>query len=146
MTEQGVNALNTMNEKANNMAALHIPVSNVQVSTDFYVNKLGFTLRRAPQTDDKGYTNALLRLGNFPTTIFLHETTDIVNIHFRNYTNTFIHAVFEINTATIEEFYKELREEGVRVGPRYDNPGCGKYFDLYDPDGHVIKVCQGWDG
>lgn len=70
------------------------------ISTDFYVNQLGFTLRRSPQTSKDGYTHALFKLGNSPR---------------------------------------------VRLGSCYDNPGCGKYFDLYDPDGHVIKVCQGWN-
>jgi hypothetical protein len=36
------------------------------------------------------------------------------------------------------------RQGGVKVGERYDNPGCGKYFDFYDPDGHMMKVCQDW--
>lgn len=132
-----------MEKRANALVCLHIPVTDLDKSTDFYVNRLGFTLERPPRRNKEGYANALLRIGNSPT-IFLHETTDLVKLHFVNYSNTFTHAVLEIHTEHIEEFYNSLQEEGIPVEARYDNPGCGKYFDLYDPDGHRIKVCQDW--
>lgn len=132
-----------MKYAANALVCLHIPVSNLQISTDFYVNQIGFTLERSPQRNIEGYSNSLLRLGDSPI-IFLHETTDVVALQFQNYTNTFTHAVFEIHTEHIEEFYRKLKQDGVKVGERYDNPRCGKYFELYDPDGHMMKVCQDW--
>lgn len=131
-----------MNYGANALVCLHIPVSDLQKSTDFYVNQIGFTLERPPQRGNEGDSNSLLRIGNSPT-IFLHETTDIVNLQFRNY-HKFTHAVLEIHTEHIEDFYLKLKQAGVKVGERYDNPGCGKYFDFYDPDAHMMKVCQDW--
>ena len=132
-----------MNYGANALVCLHIPVSNLQKSTDFYVNQIGFTLERPPQRGNEGDANSLLRLGDSPT-IFLHETTDVVRLQFQNYAKTYTHAIFEIHTERIEEFYRKLKQGGVEVGDRYDNPGCGKYFDVYDPDGHMMKVCQDW--
>ncbi|MCJ8010767.1 VOC family protein [Paenibacillus sp. KQZ6P-2] len=120
---------------------LHLPVSNVEKSVDFFVKQLGFELVRG---QEKGkYTNALIKIGNSPT-IFLSPVMKVENALKFESVNQKEHAIFEIGTKDIDSLYKQLKEEGVRVTDRYDNPGCGKYFEVYDPDGHMFCVCQDW--
>lgn len=121
-------------ERAIGLHIINIAVANLEKSIDFYVNNLGFELKRAPNP----YTNAILGIGK-SLSIFLHQRGD-------DKTNeiTCQSVWLEIGTKNIELFYQHLLAENVRVSERYDNPGCGKYFDVYDPDGHRIIVCQDW--
>ncbi|WJH33502.1 VOC family protein [Paenibacillus sp. CC-CFT747] len=121
-------------ERAIGIHIISVAVSDLEKSVDFYVKHLGFELKRAPDP----YPNAILSIGNSPS-IFLHQQEDYKPNEKNNQS-----VWFEMGTRNIELFYANLLAENVRVSERYDNPGCGKYFDVFDPDGHRIIVCQDW--
>ena len=130
-----------MVERVMGLHGIHVPVTKVEKSVEFYVEHLGFELIRG-QEDGK-YTNALIKIGNSPT-IFLSPVDQVESELKFSSVDKKEQALFEVGTRDIDGLYKQLQAEGIRVTERYDNPGCGKYFDVYDPDGHMICICQDW--
>jgi catechol 2,3-dioxygenase-like lactoylglutathione lyase family enzyme len=123
-------------ERAHNFILISIPVSDVEQSFKFYVEKLGFEPKRQP---DK-YGNAIVRIGESPDIFLCQQQEDQSrepNVGRKG-------IGLEVGTKDIEQFYAQLKSEDVKVGERYDNPGCGRYFDVYDPDGNKVTVCQDW--
>lgn len=116
------------NERAVGMHIINFAVRDLEKSFEFYVDRLGF--KRTGSREVRITKN---------TKIWLHQIDNMddkpneVSMHW-----------FEIGTNNIEQFYQKLKEENVPVGERYDNPGCGRYFDVYDPEGRKITVCQDW--
>lgn len=118
----------TRKERAVGMHIINFLVRDLEKSFEFYVDRLGFERTGSRE----------VRITK-STKIWLHQVEDTVNIP-----NDVSMHWFEIGTKDIEQFYQKLKEENVTVSDRYDNPGCGRYFDVYDPDGRKITVCQDW--
>jgi RNA polymerase sigma factor (sigma-70 family) len=121
------------------VSCINFPVSNVEISAEWYVKYLGCILVREPKQFN-GETNAIIKLGEDGPTVFLHEEKERTPLHF---TRKGIPAsIFELRTEDIESFYKQLKDEGVQVGERYDNLPCAKYFNVIDPDGNTISIAE----
>jgi catechol 2,3-dioxygenase-like lactoylglutathione lyase family enzyme len=123
-------------ERTHNFILISIPVSDVEQSFKFYVDKLGFEPKRMPDR----HGNAIVRIGNSHD-IFLCQRNEGQS---GEPYNGRMGIGLEVGTKDIERFYAQLKTEDVKVGERYDNPGCGRYFDVFDPDGHKLTVCQDW--
>jgi predicted enzyme related to lactoylglutathione lyase len=123
-------------ERAHYFVWITIPVSDVEQSFRFYVERLGFEPKRSPDR----HGNAIVRIGNSPD-IFLSQQDEGQS---REQFKGRMGIGFEVGTKDIESFYAQLKSEGATVGERYDNPGCGRYFDVFDPDGNKLIVCQDW--
>lgn len=113
--------------RATTMHIINMAVNNLEKTRAFYLENLGFEPLGQRQI---GVSDS--------HKLFLHERSEVVDPIEDPLT------WFEIATYDIEGFYQTLKNEGCRVSERYDNPGCGKYFDVYDPDGRRIIVCQDW--
>ncbi|RKN80569.1 VOC family protein [Paenibacillus ginsengarvi] len=118
-----LDSTSTNNARAVGMHVINFAVSNLEKSFEFYVDRLGFEKTGSRE----------VRI-NKSTKIWLHQIEDI-----KDKSNELSMHWFEVGTKDIEQFYKKLKEENVLVGERYDNPGCGRYFDVYDPDGRKLQ-------
>ncbi|MBD2865116.1 VOC family protein [Paenibacillus oceani] len=100
----------------------------IKLSFEYYVDRLGFSKTGSREVRITNSTKIWMHpLGN------AEDKPNDVSMHW-----------FEIGTIDIEGFNQKLKEENVPVSDRYDNPGCGRYFDVYDPDGRKITVSQDW--
>lgn len=120
------------------LACIKMPVRNLERSVDWYVNRLGCILLRAPIK----HKSAVIQLGNEGPEVLLFEQPEIIPLHFtRNGEQV---PMFELRTEDIDGFYAQLKKENVRVTERYDN-SCGKYFQVFDPDGIMITILEWYD-
>jgi RNA polymerase sigma factor (sigma-70 family) len=122
------------------VSCLNFPVSNVEISAEWYVKHLGCILVRRPIRGADGGMNAIIKIGEDGPSVFLHEELERTPLHFIR--NGKPASLFELRTMDIEAFYLQLKEEGVKVGERYDNEPCSKYFDVCDPDGNTISIAE----
>ncbi|RKN80570.1 VOC family protein [Paenibacillus ginsengarvi] len=120
-------------------ACFNLTVSDVFVSTDWYVKHLGCRVVREPQRFMDGSANSQIKIG--VQTVFLHESSDRVKIHY-THSNGSMGSIFELRTENIDEFYEQLLKEGVHVFERFDNLPCAKYFKVADPDGNVLSIME----
>lgn len=122
------------------ISCINLPVSNVEVSAQWYVQHLGCILVREPVRFSNGEMNAIVKMGEEGITVMLHEELERTPLHFMR--NGKPASLFELRTMDIDGFYHQLQEEGVVVGERYDNEPCAKYFNVCDPDGNTISIAE----
>lgn len=117
------------------LACIKLPVGNLERSVDFYVRHIGSILVREP---DK-WREAVIKLGVEGPDVLLFEQSELMTLHFSHHGKET--PIFELRTDNIDEFHALLTKEGMRVAERYDNE-CGKYFQVYDPDGNRITIVE----
>lgn len=126
------------------VSCIELPVKDMQRAVNFYVFQLGFYLdtskNRLPI--EPGNTEVFI----YPASganIMLTQTDGEERLTFTHQGRPNHVLILEVNE-DIEKYYKKLTEAGVRISPIKDSGGSGKSFDVYDPDGNLIKLWFGY--
>ncbi|MBT2653124.1 MULTISPECIES: VOC family protein [Oceanobacillus] len=123
-----------MNEKLWRIGTTYIPVSDIELSANWYVEKLGARVNY--QDDDK----CILDLAN--QSIFLVRSPSGQNANFIDLAGEEHFSItFEVDGVKSLEFLRlELAVDDVRVGELEDRGHAGRNFVFYDPDGNKFDV------
>jgi catechol 2,3-dioxygenase-like lactoylglutathione lyase family enzyme len=123
-----------MGEKLVRIGTTYIPVTNVDLSADWYVKKLGAEL--SYKDNDK----AILNLAN--QSIFLVKSNENQSSNFFDqYGNERFSITFEVNGLNaLEAIHKEFKQSDIRVGEIEDRGHAGRNFVFYDLDGNKFDV------
>ncbi|KQL27352.1 VOC family protein [Psychrobacillus sp. FJAT-21963] len=123
-----------MNNKLLRVGTTYIPVSNVELSSEWYKNKLGAEL--SYKDEDK----AILNFAN--QSLFLVRAKDGQSSNFLD-----IHGeerfsmTFEVNGLdALETIHKDFLEKEIKVGGIENRGHAGRNFVFYDPDGNKFDV------
>jgi hypothetical protein len=123
-----------MKEKLVRVGTTYIPVSNVDISAEWYVNKLDAELSYKDQ--DK----AILNLANqsmFLVKSIENQTSNFIDSH----GNERFSLTFEVSgLGALETMHKEFMENEIRVGNIENRGHAGKNFVFYDLDGNKFDV------
>jgi len=123
-----------MGEKLLRVGTTYIPVTNVDLSSDWYVNKLGAELSYKDQ--DK----AILNIAN--QSIFLVKSNENQSSNFFDiYGDERFSLTFEVNGLNaLEAIHKDFKHSEIRVGEIEDRGHTGRNFVFYDLDGNKFDV------
>lgn len=123
-----------MNEKLLRVGTTYLPVTNVELSSEWYVNKLGAELNYID--NDK----AILNLAN--QSIFLVKSRENQNSNFYDiYGNEQFSITFEVNGLdALESIHKDFIEKEIKSGDIENRGHAGKNFVFYDIDGNKFDV------
>lgn len=123
-----------MSEKLLRVGTIYIPVSNVELSSEWYVNKLGAELSY------KDVDKAILNFAN--QSIFLVKSNENQSSNFYD-----IHGeerfslTFEVNgLSALEAIHKDFIEKQIRVGEIENRGHSGRNFVFYDLNGNKFDV------
>ena len=125
------------------MEGLTLSVQSVQISIDYYVNKLGFQL----EWDAKPHF-AMIRVGSGGgDTIGLLAWTEAEKDGATKTSPEQKRAIHvELSTDDLDGLYEELKSKGVRFhSPPHDEP-WERSMTAFDPDGYSIEFAQGRRG
>lgn len=123
-----------MGEKLLRIGTTYIPVTNVDLSSDWYVNKLGAELSYKDQ--DK----AILNLAN--QSVFLVKSNENQSSNFFDiYGNERFSLTFEVNGLNaLEAIHRDFKQNEIRVGEIEDRGHSGRNFVFYDLDSNKFDV------
>ncbi|MEH7112854.1 VOC family protein [Neobacillus niacini] len=123
-----------MDEKLLRIGTTYIPVTNVDLSSDWYVKKLGAELSYKDQ--DK----AILNFAN--QSIFLVKSNENQSSNFFDiYGNEHFSLTFEVNGLNaLKAIHRDFKENKIRVGEIEDRGHSGRNFVFYDLDGNKFDV------
>lgn len=123
-----------MSEKLLRVGTTYIPVVNVELSSEWYVNKLGAELNY--KDEDK----AILDLAN--QSIFLVKAKENQSSNFFDkYGVEHFSMTFEVNGIhALEAMHKEFIDNDIRVGEIENRGHAGRNFVFYDLDGNKFDV------
>jgi catechol 2,3-dioxygenase-like lactoylglutathione lyase family enzyme len=123
-----------MIEKLIRIGTTYLPVSDVDLSSEWYVNKLGAILNY--KDEDK----AILNLAN--QSVFLVKAKENQSANFFNtYGEECFSITFEVNGVnSLEAIHREFKEKEIRVGEFEDRGHSGRNFVFYDRDGNKFDV------
>lgn len=123
-----------MKEKLIRVGTTYLPVTNVEQSSEWYVNKLGAELNYVD--NDK----AILNLAN--QSIFLVKSRENQNSNFYDiYGNEQFSITFEVNGLdALEKIHKDFIEKEIKIGDIENRGHAGKNFVFYDIDGNKFDV------
>ncbi|WP_062051805.1 VOC family protein [Bacillus sp. JCM 19034] len=123
-----------MKTKLWRVGTTYIPVFNVELSSEWYVNKLGAEL--SYKDEDK----AILNLAN--QSIFLvksieNQTANFIDI----YGEERFSLTYEVDgIGELEALHKDFKENEITVGEIEDRGHSGRNFVFYDLDGNKFDV------
>ncbi|MDF2066390.1 VOC family protein [Bacillus sp. Cr_A10] len=123
-----------MNNKLLRVGTSYIPVSNVELSSEWYINKLGAEL--SYKDEDK----AILNFAN--QSLFLVRAKDGQSSNFLDINGEERFSMtFEVNGLdALEIIHKDFLEKEIKVGGIENRGHAGKNFVFYDPDGNKFDV------
>lgn len=123
-----------MSEKLLRVGTTYIPVTNVQLSTEWYVNKIGAEL--SYKDEDK----AILNLAN--QSVFLVKSNESQSSNFIDfYGSERFSLTFEVNGLdALEALHKDFINNEIRVGDIENRGHAGRNFIFYDLDGNKFDV------
>ncbi|WP_044338811.1 VOC family protein [Rossellomorea aquimaris] len=123
-----------MNEKLVRVGTTYIPVTNVELSAEWYVNKLGAEL--SYKDEDK----AIVNLAN--QSIFLVKSKADQNANFIDvHGEERFSMTFEVNGLNaLETIHGDFTKSGMRVGEIENRGHSGRNFVFYDVDGNKFDV------
>lgn len=123
-----------MSEKLWRVGTTYIPVVNVELSSNWYVNKLGAEL--SYKDEDK----AILDLAN--QSIFLVKANENQSANFYDiYGVERFSITFEVNGIhALEAIHKEFIDKDIRVGEIENRGHAGRNFVFYDLDGNKFDI------
>ena len=123
---------------------VHLAVSNLQQSVEFYVTVLGLSARAADgatQLPTHGATNGATQLhahGEEHPLIVLHEQANLRQATRRGHLGLFHFAILLPDRPSLGQFVHHLGEIGAQAGA--GDHLVSEAFYLSDPDGHGIEV------
>ncbi|WP_342542656.1 VOC family protein [Paenisporosarcina sp. FSL H8-0542] len=123
-----------MKEKLLRVGTTYLPVTDVELSSEWYVHKLGAEL--SYKDNDK----AILNLAN--QSIFLVKSRDNQSSNFYDINgNEHFSITFEVNgLSALESIHKDFNEKEIRIGDIENRGHTGKNFVFYDLDGNKFDV------
>jgi len=123
-----------MNEKLIRVGTTYIPVTNVEVSSEWYVSKLGAEL--SYKDEDK----VILNFAN--QSIFLVKSRENQSSNFYDINGEEHFSItFEVNgVSALEAIYKDFIEKEIKVGEIENRGHTGRNFVFYDLDGNKFDV------
>lgn len=126
-----------MKAKVKQIECVYIPITNPNVSAEWYQRNLGLELRN-PVTEDQ----VQLRVGENQA-IFLIKTKEKTTLNYIEVGGTEMSAL-TLEVTDIEEVYNTMRRNGVEIEGIDETEGCGDFFEVFDPDGNKIAIWGGW--
>ncbi|PJO43005.1 VOC family protein [Lysinibacillus xylanilyticus] len=123
-----------MNETLIRIGTTYIPVSNVELSCEWYVSKLG--VECSYQDSDK----AILNFAN--QSFFLVRSMNNQNSNFIDcYGKEHFSLTFEVDgVSALETIHKNFRDKGIKIGELENRGHAGRNFVFYDLDGNKFDV------
>ncbi|WP_045515811.1 VOC family protein [Neobacillus niacini] len=123
-----------MVERLIRIGTTYLPVSDVDLSSEWYVNKLGAILNY--KDEDK----AILNFAN--QSVFLVKAKEYQSANFFNsYGEECFSITFEVNGFNaLEAVHREFKEKKIRVGEIENRGHSGRNFVFYDLDGNKFDV------
>ncbi|MGG5739358.1 VOC family protein [Bacillus cereus group sp. IBL03679] len=123
-----------MKEKLLRVGTTYIPVTNVELSSNWYVNKLGAELNF--KNEDK----AIINFAN--QSFFLVKSQDNQTLNFFDFHGEERFSItFEVNGLhALESIHSEFIEKEILVGEIENRGHAGKNFVFYDLDGNKFDV------
>jgi catechol 2,3-dioxygenase-like lactoylglutathione lyase family enzyme len=123
-----------MENKLLRIGTTYLPVRNVDLSSEWYVTKLGAVLNYIDK--DK----AILDFAN--QSIFLVKAQENQSANFYNsYGEECFSMTFEVNGLNVlEDIHREFKEKEIKVGDIESRGHSGRNFVFYDPDGNKFDV------
>lgn len=123
-----------MSEKLLRIGTTYIPVTNVELSAEWYVNKLGAEL--SYKDEDK----AILNLAN--QSVFLVKSNENQSSNFIDiYGQERFSLTFEVNGLdALEALHRDFIENEIRVGDIENRGHSGRNFVFYDLDDNKFDV------
>nr|WP_206773217.1 VOC family protein [Bacillus cereus group sp. N6] len=125
---------NRVKEKLLRVGTTYIPVTNVELSLNWYVNKLGAELNF--KDEDK----AIINFAN--QSFFLVKSQDNQTLNFFDFHGEERFSItFEVNGLhVLESIHSEFIEKEILVGEIENRGHAGKNFVFYDLDGNKFDV------
>lgn len=123
----------------NRVSHVMIPVKQLALSSDWYVENLGFKVKWQ-RGDNK---MVILELPSGPH-FFLWETEHDTYAHFQ--LKDGIQPVIGIEAADVRKLLQKLRNNGVRIGEVREERGEGIDFEFFDPSGNMLVVHEPFKG
>lgn len=123
-----------MKETLVRVGTIYIPVSNVEIASEWYVEKLGARLNY------KDADKAILDLAN--QSVFLvkakeDQCSNFLDIHGQERFSV----TFEVNgVEALKAIHREFTSKQIKVGPIEDRGHPGMNFVYYDLDGNMFDV------
>lgn len=123
-----------MVERLIRIGTTYLPVSDVDLSSEWYVNKLGAILNY--KDEDK----AILNFAN--QSVFLVKAKEYQSANFFNsYGEECFSITFEVNGFNaLEAVHREFKDKKIRVGEIENRGHSGRNFVFYDLDGNKFDV------
>ncbi|RRN73916.1 VOC family protein [Peribacillus simplex] len=123
-----------MNEKLLRVGTTYIPVTDVELASDWYVGKLGAEL--SYKDEDK----AILNFAN--QSIFLVKSKENQSSNFYDiYGEEHFSMTFEVNGLNaLKAVHKDFIEKEIKVGGIENRGHTGRNFVFYDLDGNKFDV------
>jgi catechol 2,3-dioxygenase-like lactoylglutathione lyase family enzyme len=123
-----------MSEKLTRVGTTYIPVSDVELSSEWYISNLGAEL--SYKDGDK----AIINFAN--QSFFLIKSKAGQSANFIDfYGQERFSLTFEVNgLAALEAIHKDFSEKGITVGEIEDRGHSGRNFVFYDLDGNKFDV------
>jgi catechol 2,3-dioxygenase-like lactoylglutathione lyase family enzyme len=123
-----------MSDKLLRVGTTYIPVTNVELSSEWYVNKLGAEL--SYKDEDK----AILNFAN--QSIFLVKSNENQSSNFYDINGVERFSLtFEVNgLSALKAIHKDFTEKEIRVGEIENRGHSGRNFVFYDLDGNKFDV------
>jgi catechol 2,3-dioxygenase-like lactoylglutathione lyase family enzyme len=118
--------------KTNDLNHVALHVENLELSMEFYGEKLGLEAIARPDFDFPG---AWYRLGQFQELHLIAGRTAVVNSSTRG-------SHFALGVADMEEAESFLTSRGIEHTPRQTRPDGAFQIYIEDPDGYWIEFCQ----
>jgi lactoylglutathione lyase len=124
-----------MDKSLLNGVGIFIPVSDLERSTQWYNQMLGFEILH----NDEPLAN-VLKMGDGVVVFCLVKSYNIEQPMFpKNEYN--VDHYFNFHTGNIDKAYQLLLEKGANVGELHEFDGM-RGFDIYDPDGNRFSVIK----
>jgi catechol-2,3-dioxygenase len=123
-----------MNDKLVRVGTTYLPVIDVELASEWYVNILGAELGY------KDHDKAILNLAN--QSIFLLKSNENQSSNFLDvYGNECFSLTFEVNGLNaLETIHKNLSEKEIRIGDIENRGHAGRNFVFYDLDRNKFDV------
>jgi predicted enzyme related to lactoylglutathione lyase len=125
------------------VACIEVPVKNMQRAVDFYVFQLGFYMNTAKNRLPIEADNTEVFI--YPASgveLMLVQTDGEERLAF-NHKGRPNHVLLLEISEDIEACRNRLVKAGITTSSIEDRGGCGKSFDVFDPDGNFIKLWFG---
>lgn len=118
-------------------SALFFPASDPEATRKWYSELLGLEL------NDSGWPKT--RNGEeiyFYRSLISGQTTNFDKNAVMSDRPSTLYSIINVAVDDLGEMHKRMQEQGQKVEIIYDRGGCGRQFQLYDPDGNMLDIWE----